>query len=67
MTSNLSRRALLTAGSAALLGAQGDPNPDASVWIEEVRLGLFGRTGSIGGGRLRFQGEVHDFSVEGLA
>lgn len=43
-----------------------DPNPDASVEIEEVRAGIFVFGGSIGGGRLHFQGEEYAFSVQGL-
>ena len=45
----------------------GDPNPDATVWIEELHVGLFGRTGGFGGGRLRFQGDVNAFTVEGIS
>lgn len=67
MTRLAPRRALLTAAGSLLLGAAEDPNPDAALWIEEVRLGLFGRSGAIGGGRLRYQGEVHAFSIEGLS
>lgn len=61
------RRALLIAVGGVFLGAAGDPNPDASLWIEEIRIGLFGRTGAIGGGRLRYQGEVRAFAIEGLS
>ncbi len=43
-----------------------DPNPDATVEIEEVRIGLFVVSGSIGGGRLRFRGEVYRFSIDGI-
>lgn len=43
-----------------------DPNPDASVEIEEVRAGIFIFGGSIGGGRLHFQGKEYSFSVQGL-
>lgn len=67
MTLTAPRRALLTAAGGLLLAAADDPNPDAAVWIEEVRVGLFGRTGSIGGGRLRFRGQEHRFSIEGLS
>ncbi len=67
MTGHAARRALLTAAAGVLLGAADDPNPDASLWIEEIRIGLFGRSGAIGGGRLRFQGAVHAFSIEGLS
>src|SRR5512138_2758314 len=62
-----SRRALLAALGGVLLGAADDPNADASLWIEELRIGLFGRSGAIGGGRLRYRGGVHAFSIEGLA
>jgi len=61
------RRAFLAGSAGLALMAQGDPNPDASVWIEEIHVGLFGRTSGFGGGRLRFQGEVHAFTVEGIS
>lgn len=67
MSRNAPRRALLTAAGALFLGAAEDPNPDASLWIEEVRIGLFGRSGAIGGGRLRFQGQVRAFNIDGLS
>ncbi len=66
MTREVPRRALLAATGGVLICAAEDPNADASLWIEEVRIGLFGRSGAIGGGRLRYQGEVHAFSIEGL-
>ncbi|WP_237216449.1 hypothetical protein [Falsiroseomonas oryziterrae] len=66
MRSDARRRAFVTGCAALALCGQGDPNPDASVWIEEVRVGLFGHTGSFGGGRLRFGDEVHRFSIDGL-
>lgn len=43
-----------------------DPNPDASVEIEEVRAGIFIFGGSIGGGRLNFRGGEYSFDVQGL-
>jgi hypothetical protein len=43
-----------------------DPNPDASVEIEQVRLGLLAIGASVGGGRIRFRGEEHPFSVRGI-
>jgi hypothetical protein len=64
MTSPAPRRAIL---GSFLLMAAADPNPDASLWIEELQLGLFGRSSSVGGGRLRFRGEIHPFSIEGLS
>ncbi|WP_237215347.1 hypothetical protein [Falsiroseomonas oryziterrae] len=67
MMRQMRRRAVLTAAGGLLLGAADDPNADASLWIEEVRIGLFGRSGAIGGGRLRYLGEVHAFSIEGLS
>lgn len=67
LTRNAPRRAVLISACAWLLGAAEDPNPDASLWIEEVRIGLFGRSSSIGGGRLRYQGAVHAFAIEGLS
>lgn len=46
--------------------ARPDPNPDASVVIEQVRAGVFAVGASIGGGRLRFGGEEYPFSIRGL-
>ena len=43
-----------------------DPNPDASIVIEQVRVGILAVGASVGGGRLRFRGEEHSFSVRGL-
>jgi len=43
-----------------------DPNPDASVEIEQVRVGVLAVGASVGGGRLRFRGEEHRFTVRGL-
>jgi hypothetical protein len=67
MPSAAPRRALLAFAGSILLVAADDPNPDASLWIEELHVGLFGRSGSIGGGRLRYRGEVRPFSIEGLS
>ncbi len=62
----MKRRALAVASAAILLGAA-DPNPDASLWIEELHVGLFGRSRTVGGGRLRYRGEIHSFSIQGLS
>ncbi|WP_205963437.1 hypothetical protein [Roseicella aquatilis] len=43
-----------------------DPNPDAFIEIEQVRVGLLAIGAAVGGGRLRFRGDVHSFSVRGL-
>lgn len=43
-----------------------DPNPDGAVEIEQVRVGVLAVGTSIGGGRLRFRGEEHRFSVRGI-
>jgi hypothetical protein len=43
-----------------------DPNPDAAIVIEQLRVGVLAVGASIGGGRLRFRGEEHPFSVRGL-
>lgn len=43
-----------------------DPNPDASIEIEQVRVGVLAVGATVGGGRLRFRGEEHRFSVRGL-
>jgi hypothetical protein len=43
-----------------------DPNPDGSIEIEQVRVGVLAVGTSIGGGRLRFRGEEHRFSVRGI-
>lgn len=43
-----------------------DPNPDASVEIEQVRVGVLAVGTTVGGGRLRFRGEEHRFSVRGI-
>ena len=43
-----------------------DPNPDASIEIEQVRVGVLAVGASVGGGRLRFRGEEHRFTVRGI-
>lgn len=43
-----------------------DPNPDATIEIEEVRVGLLVLGGTLGGGRLHFQGRDYAFTVRGL-
>ncbi|CAH0303016.1 hypothetical protein [Roseomonas sp. CECT 9278] len=43
-----------------------DPNPDGSIEIEQVRVGVLAVGTSIGGGRLHFRGEEHRFSVRGI-
>lgn len=64
----LTRATALAASAATALPARAaDPNPDATVEIEETRIGIGALSGTIGGGRLRFQGEEFRFSVRGLA
>ena len=43
-----------------------DPNPDASIEIEQVRVGVLAVGASVGGGRLHFRGQEHRFSVRGI-
>jgi hypothetical protein len=43
-----------------------DPNPDATIEIEEVRVGVLVLGGTFGGGRLHFGGRDHAFTVNGL-
>jgi len=43
-----------------------DPNPDASIEIEQVRVGVLAVGASVGGGRLQFRGEEYRFSVRGI-
>lgn len=43
-----------------------DPNPDGSIEIEQVRVGVLAVGASIGGGRLHFRGEEHRFTVRGI-
>ena len=60
--------ALLAAGPAVAQtrARQSDPNPDASIAIEQLRVGILAVGAAIGGGRLRFRGEEYAFSVRGL-
>ena len=61
------RTALVVFGAVSLGGADDrDPNPDATVEIEEVRLGVIVFAGSFGGGRIRYRGQEHRFSITGL-
>lgn len=46
--------------------ARRDPNPDGTVEIEQVRVGVLAVGASVGGGRLHFRGEEHRFSVRGI-
>ncbi|MBR0683570.1 hypothetical protein GXW74_24005 [Roseomonas eburnea] len=72
----MTRRRLIAAWPALLAFCAGgparaqrnrpDPNPDASIEIEQVRVGVLAVGTSIGGGRLHFRGEEHRFSVRGL-
>jgi hypothetical protein len=60
---------LLVAGLAGRPGRaqrRRDPNPDASIVIEQVRVGILAVGAAVGGGRLRFRGEELPFSVRGL-
>lgn len=68
MKTTYCRRIVLTAAASLLTGAadRPDPNPDARIEIEEVRFGLFAIGGSFGGGRLRYRGQEHPFSISGL-
>ena len=61
-------RQVFGAVAAILLcaAAEGDPNPDATIQIEEVRVGFLFLGGSIGGGRLRYRGAKHAFTITGL-
>jgi hypothetical protein len=43
-----------------------DPNPDASIEIEQVRVGVLAVGASVGGGRLHFRGEEYRFTVRGI-
>lgn len=69
MHTSVRRRAALQGCAALFASAAGeaDPNPDAAVEIEEVRIGLLIVGGSIGGGRLRYHGRELDFSITGLS
>lgn len=57
---------LAAAPAAAQQRGRPDPNPDASIEIEQIRVGVLALGGSVGGGRLRFRGEEHRFTVRGL-
>lgn len=64
-------RALVLAGGVVLAGrardaGAADPNPDATVEIEETRIGIGPLSGTIGGGRLRFEGKEYRFTSRGL-
>lgn len=43
-----------------------DPNPDAFVEIEQLRVGIMAAGTAVGGGRLRSQGQEYSFSIRGL-
>ncbi len=63
------RRCLAGVGAlwpAPLLAQRADPNPDATVEIEEVRVGIGVVATSIGGGRVRWRGEEYSFRIRGL-
>jgi hypothetical protein len=67
------RRNVVGAVAAALLLAAGnlafaaDPKkPDATVSIEETQFALI-VGGSAGGGKLTYQGKVHEFKISGLS
>ena len=57
---------LLAAPARAQPHSRRDPNPDASIEIEQVRVGVLAAGASVGGGRLRFRGEEHRFTVRGI-
>ncbi|WP_270937469.1 hypothetical protein [Falsiroseomonas oryzae] len=57
---------VLALGLPAQAQQRPDPNPDASIVIEQVRVGVLAVGASVGGGRLRFRGEEHSFAVRGL-
>lgn len=70
-----SRRLIAAWSALAALGAalparaqrnRPDPNPDASVEIEQVRVGVLAVGASVGGGRLYFRGGEYRFSVRGI-
>ncbi len=63
----LTRATVLAVAGLARRARAADPNPDATVEIEETRIGIGPLSGTIGGGRLRFRGEEFRFSVRGLA
>jgi hypothetical protein len=57
---------VLACRGASAQQRRADPNPDAAVEIEQVRVGVLAVGTSIGGGRLHFRGEEHRFSVRGI-
>lgn len=57
---------MLSADAAFAQRTRPDPNPDASIEIEQVRVGVLAVGATVGGGRLRFRGEEHRFSVRGF-
>jgi hypothetical protein len=64
------RKRLRIVAVVALLGAASAPaqprEPDATLAIEQVRVGVLAAGTAVGGGRLRFDGREHSFSVRGL-
>jgi hypothetical protein len=58
--------ALAAAAPALAQRNRPDANPDASVEIEQVRVGVLAVGASVGGGRLHFRGQEHRFSVRGI-
>jgi hypothetical protein len=73
MALNIPRRSVVpalllfvAAPAAAQNRGRPDPNPDGSIEIEQVRVGALALGASVGGGRLRFQGEEHRFNVRGI-
>lgn len=58
--------ALIAALPARAQRNRPDPNPDASIEIEQVRVGVLAVGASVGGGRLHFRGQEHRFSVRGI-
>lgn len=57
---------LLVASPGTAQRNRPDPNPDASIEIEQVRVGVLAVGATVGGGRLLFRGEEHRFSVRGI-
>jgi hypothetical protein len=58
--------ALLAMPALAQPGTPDSPPPDASLGIEQVRVGVLALGASVGGGRLRFGGEEYAFTVRGI-
>lgn len=58
--------ALLALPARAQQGTADSPPPDASLGIEQVRVGVLAIGASVGGGRLRFGGEEYGFTVRGI-